>query len=87
MKIGEIIGVVWSTKKVHELNGCQLHIVQPKTTKNEDFGTPIVVADPNNIGTVGDLVVYVTSTDATQVFKNGYSPVNASVVELVDEIS
>jgi microcompartment protein CcmK/EutM len=61
--------------------------VQPKNVDNQNFGAPLVVADPHNLGTVGDLVVYVTSTDATQVFKNGYAPVNASVVELVDEIS
>jgi len=87
MKVGEIIGVVWATRKVDELNGCLLHVIQPKKSDNEDFGLPIVAADPHNIGTVGDLVVYVTSTDATQVFKNGYAPVNASVVQLVDEIS
>ena len=87
MKLGEIIGVVWSSRKVDELNGCLLHIIQPKTVSNEDTGSPIVAADPNNIGAVGDLVVYVTSTDATQVFNDGYAPVNASVVQLVDEIS
>lgn len=87
MKLGEIIGVVWSSRKVDELNSCLLHIIQPKTSSNEDLGFPLVVADPNNIGSVGDLVVYVTSTDATQVFDDGYAPVNASVVELVDEIS
>jgi microcompartment protein CcmK/EutM len=32
-------------------------------------------------------VLYVTSTDATQAFDNGYAPVNASIVELVDEVS
>lgn len=87
MKIGEIIGVVWSTRKVDELNGCLLHVIQPKTSKNEDYGSPIVAADPHNLGTVGDIVVYVTSTDASQVFSKGYAPVNASVVQLVDEIS
>jgi microcompartment protein CcmK/EutM len=46
----------------------------------------LVVADPKNIAGVGDTVVYVISTDATQAFDSGFAPVNASVVELVDSI-
>jgi len=87
MKLGEIVGVVWASKKVDEINGCMLHVIQPKSSKGDDYGNPLVVADPLNIGAVGDLVVYVTSTDATQVFDNGFAPVNASVVELVDEVA
>ena len=87
MKLGEIIGVVWASRKVEEFNGCRLHVIQPVSSNGDNYGNPIVVADPHNIGTVGDLVVYVTSTDAAQAFDNGYAPVNASVVKLVDEIS
>lgn len=87
MKLGEVIGVVWASKKVDEINGCMLHIVQPKSSEGKNNGDPLVVADPQNIGAVGDLIVYVTSTDATQSFKDGFAPVNASVVQLVDEVS
>jgi hypothetical protein len=47
---------------------------------------PLVVADPLNLATGGDTVVYVTSTDATQAFDNGFAPVNASIVELVERM-
>jgi ethanolamine utilization protein EutN len=87
VKLGKIFGVVWASKKVDELTGCRLHIVQPIMDNGANMGKPLVVADPENIGSVGDTVVYVTSTDATQVFKNGFAPVNASVVELVDEVA
>jgi len=87
MKLGRVIGVVWASRKVEELNGCRLSVVQPISTQNENIGNPLVVADPKSIGSVGDQIIYVTSTDATQAFDSGFAPVNASVVQLVDEIT
>jgi hypothetical protein len=40
-----------------------------------------------NLASAGDTVVYVTSTDASQAFESGFAPVNASIVELVEEIA
>lgn len=87
MKTGVVIGVVWASRKVKELDGCRLHVVQPVDSKGIAKGSPIVAADPQGIGASGETVVYVTSTDATQAFDSGYAPVNASIVELVDTIS
>jgi ethanolamine utilization protein EutN len=87
MKLGIVTGVVWASRKVKELDGCRLYIVQPISTNGNITETPLVVADPDGIAASGDHVVYVTSTDATQVFKKGFAPVNASIVALVDEIS
>jgi ethanolamine utilization protein EutN len=85
MKLGKIIGKVWAERKVLELSGCRLHIIQPISSVGKKYGNPLIVADPQNMAGAGDLVVYVTSTDATQAFKNA-APVNASVVELVTSI-
>ena len=87
MKLGIVIGKIWSSTKVKELEGCRLSLVQPVTSEEKAVGSPLVVADPEGIGGSGDLVVYVTGTDATQAFHTGYAPVNASIVELVDKIS
>ena len=46
-----------------------------------------MAADPMGLSASGDTVVYVTSTDASQIFERGYAPVNASIVELVDHIA
>ncbi len=86
MKLGVIIGVVWSSRKVKELDGCRLCIVQPISSEGKPIETPQVVADPKGLSASGDKIVYVTSTDATQAFEKGYSPVNASIVQLVDGI-
>jgi microcompartment protein CcmK/EutM len=87
MKLGIVIGVVWASKKAVELKGCRLSVVQPVSSDKKETDPPLVAADPLNLATGGDTVVYVTSTDATQAFENGFAPVNASIVELVEEIS
>ena len=87
MKLGIVTGVVWSSRKVKELNGCRMFIVQPVTSKGEISESALVAADPGNIAAPGDKIVFVTSTDAAQAFENGFAPVNAAIVELVDGIA
>ena len=87
MKLGKVIGHVWADRKVKQLRACRLHIIQPVTSRLKKKGQPLVVADPKHIAGSGDIVVYVTSTDATQAFPSGFAPVNASVVELVDSVN
>jgi ethanolamine utilization protein EutN len=87
MKLGRVVGVVWASRKVKEMDGCRMYILQPISSEGADTEVPLVAADPKGLAAPGDTVVYVTSTDATQAFDSGYAPVNASIVELVDEIS
>ena len=86
MKLGVVIGVVWSTKKAKELKGCSMYIVQPVSSTGSKIGNPIVAADPEKLAGPGDRIVYVTGTDSVQTFKNNFAPVNASIVELVENI-
>ncbi len=86
MKIGKVIGKVWAERKVATLNGCRIHVIQPLNSKMQKEGKPLVVADPKNLAGMGDLVIFVTSTDASQAFDKWGAPVNAAVVELVDAI-
>ena len=87
MKLGKVIGVVWASKKVKEIDGCRMYVLQPVSSNGKISGSPLVAADPQNIASNNDTVVYVTSTDAAQAFDSGFAPVNASIVSLVDEIS
>lgn len=87
MKLGRVIGVVWATRKVAEVEGCRLYILQPVSSGGASTESPLVAADPGGLAAPGDTVVFVTSTDATQAFDTGFAPVNASIVELVDGIS
>lgn len=87
MKLGVVIGVVWASRKVKEVEGCRLYIVQPVDSEGAESELPLVVADPQRLAAPGDEVVYVTNTDATQAFESGFAPVNASIIKLVHEIS
>ena len=71
---------------MEQLEGCRLCVVQPVSSIGRKLGNPIVAADPKNIGASGETVVYVTSTDAAEAFDSRFVPVNASIVELVDEV-
>jgi ethanolamine utilization protein EutN len=86
MKLGVVTGTVWATRKAKELEGCRLYVVQPVSSERVAHGAPVVAADPAGLAAPGDLIVYVTSTDASAAFPNGFAPVNASIVELVDGI-
>lgn len=87
MKLGVVIGVVWASRKVPELEGCRMYIVQPVSADGKPAEAPLVAADPCALAAPGDRVVFVTSTDATQAFPGGYAPVNASIVELVEAVT
>ncbi|NQT27097.1 hypothetical protein HQ585_17210 [candidate division KSB1 bacterium] len=84
MKLGKVIGQVWAINKVHQVHSCRFFVVQPLTSQNKNVRHPLVVADPKNMAGVGDRIIYVTNTDATQAFDTGIAPVNAAIVELVD---
>ncbi len=86
MKLGRVIGTVWATRKVRQLEGCRLLVVRPVSSAGEPSGAPVVAADPGGLAAPGDTVVYVTSTDAAQSFPRGDAPVNASIVELVERV-
>ena len=87
MKLAKVTGVVWATQKAKELNGCRLFLVQPISAMDEKpNGKPFVAADPHNLAASGDKVVVVTSTDAAQAFDSGFAPVNAAIVELLDDL-
>jgi microcompartment protein CcmK/EutM len=87
MKLGQVVGVVWASRKVHEMRGCRMYLVAPVTSDGAQTDVPLVAADPKGLAAPGDTVVFVTSTDATQAFDTGLAPVNASIVELVDRIA
>jgi ethanolamine utilization protein EutN len=83
MKLGKVVGKVWCDRKVATLEGVRLVVIQPIRSDGRDAGRTLVAADPQGAAGSGDMVVYVTSTDAADAFPVD-APVNASVVMLVD---
>lgn len=75
MKIGKVVGSVWSTRKASCLQGQTFLIV-------ESLGEELVAADQVGAGT-GDRVLLVTGTVASRYCMD--APVDAAVVAIVDE--
>lgn len=86
MKLGRVIDNLWAENKVEQLHACRLHIVQPVNSNMKSCSRPLVIADPQNIAGIGDVIIYVTSADASEAFDSGFAPVNASIVALVDSV-
>ena len=60
MKLGIVIGVVWASRKVKEIDGCRMYIVQPISSDGKINDTALVTADPKRLAAPGDKVLYVT---------------------------
>lgn len=75
MKLGQVVGSVWATRKAACLQGQTFLII-------ESDGQKIVAADQVGAGT-GDKVLLATGTVASKFCME--APVDAAVVAIVDE--
>ncbi len=60
-------------------------IVQPLTFSGKKAGDPIVALDTVDAGT-GDVVIYVTASEAAIPFRPHLTPTDATIVGIVDRI-
>ena len=75
MKVGNVVGAIWATRKAPCLQGQTFLVVQTD-------GETLVAADQVGAGT-GDRVVLATGTVASRYCMD--APVDAAVVAIVDE--
>lgn len=85
MNLARVIGTVRATRKDHRLEGRRMLVVQPLTFDREPAGDPLVALDTVDSGT-GDVVIYVSSTEATIPFRPGDTPTDATIVGSVERI-
>ena len=85
MNLGRVTGRVWATQKYAALHGRRLLIVQPLTFDEREIGGPCIALDTVDAGT-GDLVMYVSSTEATIPFRPVLTPTDATITGIVDEV-
>ena len=85
MQLGRVIGNLWATRKYPTLTGRRLLIVQPLTFTGAPNGDPLIALDTVDAGT-GDVVIYVTSTEATVPFRPALTPTDATIVGIAEEI-
>ena len=85
MKTGRVIGNIWATRKDERLEGLKLLIVQPINLLDDTpIREPIVAADIIGAG-VGEKVIYVAGSSARNAAGNRETPVDATVVGIVDD--
>jgi ethanolamine utilization protein EutN len=86
MFLGKIIGNIWATEKYSSLNGFKLMIVQPLNAKLQNFSDPIVAVDTVGAGP-GEIIYYITSSEAVIPLPVDTAPVDAAIVGIVDTVN
>ncbi len=86
MFLGKVIGNVWATKKYPALTGFKLMFVQPINAELEKVGEPIIAVDTVGSGP-GEIIYYITASEAVIPLPVDMAPVDASIVGIVDSIN
>ncbi len=86
MFLGKVIGNVWATKKYSELKSFKLMLVQPVNGDLESTGDAIVAVDTVGSGP-GEIIYYITASEAVIPLPVDFAPVDASIVGIVDSIN
>lgn len=85
MNLARVIGNLWATRKYATLKGRRMLLIQPLTFSGEETGTPIISLDTVDAGP-GDLVMYVSSSEAAVPFQPALTPTDATIVGVVERI-
>lgn len=83
MELAKVIGRVVATIKHPSLEGVRLLLIQPQDAGGNPQGEPIIAADPLQAGP-GDLVAWITGSEASLNLPETFAPVDCSVVAIVD---
>ena len=85
MNLGRVTGKVWATRKVDSFEGRRILLVQPMSFSGNDLGSSIAALDTVDAGE-GDLVMYVSSSEASIPFQPMPVPAAATIVGVVDRV-
>jgi ethanolamine utilization protein EutN len=83
MKIGRVIGRVVCDKKIDELQGRTLLLVQPLDVASRPSGRALVAVDTVKAGE-GDTVMFEGGKEAAQALPNWFNPTDAAVIGIID---
>lgn len=86
MYFGKVIGNVWATKKYEAMFSLKMMIVQPISAELKNLGEPIIAVDTVGAGP-GEIVIYITASEAVIPLPVDFAPVDASIVGIVDTIN
>ena len=85
MFLARVIGTIWATRKDESLVGAKMQLLQPMDRFGKNSGDPLIAIDTIGAGQ-GETVYYVTAREASIPLRHALSPVDASIVGIVDVI-
>lgn len=85
MYLGKVVGTVVSTSKDKSLLGMKLLLVQRLSEKLQSYGVTEIAVDTVGAGT-GEIVIVSTGNPARYVLDKKDSPIDASIVGIVDTV-
>jgi ethanolamine utilization protein EutN len=86
MILGKVIGTIWATRKYESIKGYKMQWVQPINSDMEEVGRPIVALDTVGAGP-GEIIYYITASEAVIPLDVDMAPVDASIVGIIDSIN
>ncbi|CAM2788034.1 EutN/CcmL family microcompartment protein [Levilactobacillus brevis] len=88
MVIGEVVGNLWSTKKVDSLSGARFLLVNvtDQRVDNQNWQTRQIVACDIVGAGFGEKVLVVEGSGARVVEKKSRAPIDATVIGIIDSI-
>ncbi len=86
MYLGRVIGTIWATKKYEAVKSYKMQFVQPINSEYQKTGEPIITLDTVGAGP-GEIIFYVTASEAVIPLNVDMAPVDASIVGIVDSIN
>lgn len=85
MNLGKVIGTIWATRKYESVNNYKMQFVQPINGEFQKIGDPIVALDTIGAGP-GEIIYFITASEAVIPLEVDMAPVDASIVGIVDSI-
>jgi microcompartment protein CcmK/EutM len=86
MRLGRVIGRVWATAKIDQLEGRKLLLIQPLDAEGRDTGATLIAADAVGAG-AGETIYWCRGREAAMAFLPDEVGSDATVVGIVEEIN
>lgn len=85
MNLARVIGTIWATQKIPAMKGLGMRLVQPLDFSRQPLGSPEAAVDAIGAGP-GELVLIVSSYEASLPFDREMLAVDLAIVGIVDRI-
>lgn len=86
MRLGRVIGRVWATAKIEQLDGRKLLLIQPLDAEGRDTGNTLIAADAVGAG-AGETIYWCRGREAALAFLPDEVGSDATVVGIVDQVN